>query len=126
MYRSRNGGTSFTKLPNVQQAYLFAFGKNPPNRQNPAVFVYGTVNNAAGIFRSDNLGETWVKIDVPGQAIGKDPKFMEGDARVYGRVYIGTGGRGIYYGQPANLAATSQGAASSNHCRLPQLLASRL
>ncbi|MDK3158264.1 hypothetical protein QPK87_17060 [Kamptonema cortianum] len=126
LYRSRNGGTSFTKLPNVQQAYLFAFGKNPPNRQNPTVFVYGTVNNAAGIFRSDNLGETWVKIDVPGQAIGKDPKFMEGDARVYGRVYIGMGGRGIYYGQPANLATTSQGAASSNHCRLPQLLASRL
>lgn len=124
LYRSSNGGTSFTQLPNVQQAYLFAFGKNAPNRQNPTVFVYGTVNNIEGIFRSDNFGETWAKIDVEGQAIGKDPKFMEGDRQVYGRVYIGTGGRGIYYGQPANISVSlAPSNLSQSYCNLPQLTA---
>lgn len=99
LYRSSNSGDSFTKIEKVQQAYLFAFGKNAPGKTNPTVFVYGKVNDIDGIFRSDDFGQNWVKIDVPGQPIGKDPKYLEGDKKVYGRVFIGSGGRGIYYGE---------------------------
>ncbi len=102
LYRSRDSGQSFNQLENIQQAVNFGFGKNPPGQTNPTVFVYGKVNNTDGIFRSDNMGKTWLKIDVPGQPIGKGALYVEGDRKVYGRVYIGTGGRGIYYGEPGN------------------------
>lgn len=105
LYRSRDSGSSFTKLEKVRRADNFAFGKNPPGRSHPTVFLYGIANDVEGndvegVFRSDDMGETWVKIDVPGARIGKGAFFMEGDRLVYGRVYIGTGGRGIYYGEP--------------------------
>lgn len=108
LYRSRDRGETFTRIESVQRAHLFAFGRNAPDRDRPSLFVYGTVNAEAGIFRSDDFGETWQKIDVPGQAIGKDPRTMEGDREVFGRVYIGTGGRGIYYGQPVGTRGEAQ------------------
>lgn len=106
LYRSSDSGNSFTKINNVQQAYMFAFGKNAPGKTNPTVFVYGRVQEIDGIFRSDDFGQNWIKIDVPGQAIGKDPKFIEGDKKIYGRVFVGTGGRGIYYGELVNSAVS--------------------
>ncbi|MFD2332580.1 sugar-binding protein [Cohnella sp. GCM10020058] len=122
LWRSSNGGTTWTQMPNVQEAKLFAFGKNKLGSPNPAVFVYGKVDNAEGIFRSDDFGATWAKIDAPDPAIGDEANTMEGDRQVWGRVYIGTNGTGVYYGEtlmsqgsdttpptaPANLASSSQ------------------
>lgn len=122
LYRSSNAGDSFTKLANVQRAKHFAFGKGRLGYSNPTVFVYGTVDNTVGIFRSDDLGVTWVKINIPNPAIGNEVTVMEGDRQVWGRVYIGNGGSGVFYGetlasegtdfepptQPTNLAAIWQ------------------
>ncbi|MDP4099078.1 hypothetical protein OIN60_20330 [Paenibacillus sp. P96] len=101
IYRSSNSGLNFSKLSSVEQAFLFCFGKNAPGRTNPAVFVYGKVSGFKdeGIFRSDDMGATWVKISVDYPFPGNDPNAMTGDRRVYGRVYIGTNGTGILYGE---------------------------
>lgn len=99
IYRSGDYGKTFKKLDNVQEAKFFAFGKNPPGKNHPAVFVYGEVNHVYGIFRSDDMGQTWVRINHDAYQIGDDPKCIAGDRRVYGKVYIGTGGRGFYQGQ---------------------------
>jgi len=103
LYRSCDGGNHFSQLPGVAVARLFAFGKTAPSRTEPTVFVYGTVNGRSGIFRSDDLGEQWIKIDQPEQPVGNDPLTMEGDGQIYGRVFIGTFGRGIFYGQPKDV-----------------------
>ncbi|MNR45903.1 Xyloglucanase Xgh74A precursor [compost metagenome] len=66
----------------------------------PAVYVYGRVSGVEGIFRSDDKGTTWIRINDDANRIGNDPNCMEGDRQVYGRVYIGTNGRGYYYGEP--------------------------
>ncbi|HYX36351.1 MAG TPA: hypothetical protein VE954_24870 [Oligoflexus sp.] len=99
IYRSSNSGDTFTRIQKVQRARLMAFGKAAPGRSNPAVFVYGRVENNDGIFRSDDMGATWVAIGDSKVPIGNEPNTMAGDRQVFGRVYIGTNGRGIYYGQ---------------------------
>jgi xyloglucan-specific exo-beta-1,4-glucanase len=101
LYRSSDGGSSFTKLSNVQRAHLFSFGKNKSGITSPTVFVFGTVDNVDGIFRSDDMGMTWVQINNADQLLGKST-VMQGDRQVYGQVYIGTSGRGIYYGHHAD------------------------
>jgi len=128
LWRSSNSGTTWAQIPNVQEAKLFAFGKNKLGSPNPTVFVYGKVDNTEGIFRSDDLGATWVRIDMPDVAVGDEANTMEGDRQVWGRVYIGTNGTGVYYGEslmsegtdtqpptaPANLASPSQTSTTVN------------
>ncbi|QJC51548.1 hypothetical protein HGI30_08280 [Paenibacillus albicereus] len=126
--RSSNGGDSWTQVAGVQQAKLFAFGKNRLGSPYPTVFVYGKVDQETGIFRSDDFGATWVKIDVLDPAIGDEANTMEGDRQKWGRVYIGTNGTGVYYGDtlasegsdaeaptaPTNVASPSQTATTAS------------
>ncbi|MGG1550331.1 sugar-binding protein [Paenibacillus ferrarius] len=128
LWRSSNAGDSWTQLPNVQQATLFAFGKNKLGSPDPTVFVYGKVDNTVGIFRSDDFGTSWVKIDVADPAIGAEANTMEGDRQTWGRVYIGTNGTGVFYGDtlmsegtdtepptvPSNLTSPSKTSTSVN------------
>ncbi|MBB6695531.1 fibronectin type III domain-containing protein [Cohnella xylanilytica] len=100
LYRSSDGGSTFGRVPGVRQAFLFSFGKHAPGRLNPAVFVYGRVDGfeGEGIFRSDDMGATWVRASVANPFPGNDPNAMAGDRQVHGRVYVGTNGTGILYG----------------------------
>jgi hypothetical protein len=98
LWYSTDGGSTFTQITNVQLAMSFSFGANPPGQSYPAVFVYGTVNNVQGIFRSDDNGATWAQIDSPNNRIGDVPGDIEGDRQVYGRVFVPTVGRGVIYG----------------------------
>jgi hypothetical protein len=95
--RSTNGGVSFSYLPGIQEAWSLGFGKAAPGQTHPAVYVWGKVNNVEGIYRSDNVGVTWVRINDDAHRFGYAGVVI-GDPRVYGRVYIGTGGRGIIIG----------------------------
>jgi hypothetical protein len=81
---------------------MFCFGKAPPGRTFPALFVQGEVQGVAGYFRSDDQGRSWVRIDIPMQRVGDAPNTITGDWRVFGGVFVGTTGRGIFYGCPAN------------------------
>ncbi|WP_251510023.1 WD40/YVTN/BNR-like repeat-containing protein [Paenibacillus polysaccharolyticus] len=100
LYASANSGSTFTKIQGVQNSRLFSFGKNRPGQTVPSAYVYGTVNNITGFFRSDDMGMTWSNIGPTGEGIGlsNEPQIMVADRQTYGRVYIGTNGRGIYVG----------------------------
>jgi hypothetical protein len=91
-----NTGASFTVAPNVR-AQLVGFGKAAAGRQSPAVFLVGQVAGVEGIFRSDDGGAAWVRINDEQHGFG-EMRALSGDPRVFGRVYFGTGGRGILYG----------------------------
>ena len=99
LYKSVNGAESFEKIENVDRAYLFAFGKNAPGSDYPAIYLYGTIAGEEGIFRSDDYGKTWKKINNDKYRLGNNPNCMAADRQVFGRVYIGTNGRGIFYGE---------------------------
>ncbi len=107
LYRSQDAGQTFVPIAQVQQAHTFAFGKAAPGRTNPTVFVDGIINGVEGLFRSEDATSlsgtaaeaTWVKISTDRNRLS-NITYLEGDMRMFGRVYVGTGGRGIFYGQP--------------------------
>ena len=99
MLRSTDAGVSFGRLNSVQEAYQVGFGKAAPGQIYSAVYLWGRVNNVTGIFRSDDVGASWVRINDEQHQYGWVNAII-GDPRVYGRVYLATGGRGIVYGDP--------------------------
>jgi len=59
----------------------------------------GKINDKPGFYRSDDAGANWVRINDDQHQFGFCGVII-GDPRVYGRVYVGTGGRGILVGEP--------------------------
>lgn len=93
------GGVSF-RVPDVTEIHAFGFGKAAPGKSYPALYLVGTISGQAGIFRSDDEAKTWVRINDEAHQWGLVLQIA-GDPRIYGRVYVGTHGRGIFYGDPA-------------------------
>jgi hypothetical protein len=102
LWHSTNSGASFTKLGNVQKADVVGFGKAAPGQTYMALYVSAQIDNVRGIYRSDDAGATWVRINDDQHQYGVTNSAITGDPRVYGRVYVGTNGRGIVYGDPSN------------------------
>jgi hypothetical protein len=99
--RSTNSGTSFTAVSIVQQATFVAAGKAAPGQSYPAIFISGRVTNVDGFFRSDDAGASWVRINDDQHQFGRGSiHTFCADPRIYGRVYFGTEGRGVIYGEP--------------------------
>jgi photosystem II stability/assembly factor-like uncharacterized protein len=99
LVRSTNGGESFSDVDVVQEAHGLGFGKAAPGKTFPAVYLSGKVGNQVGFFRSDDEGKHFTRINDDHHQYG-GATVVTGDPRVYGRVYIGPGGRGILYGDP--------------------------
>ena len=101
LLRSSDGGANFGQIPNVQEAYAVGFGKAAPGKSTPAVFLAGTVKGVEGLFRSDDEGQKWLRIDDDAHRYG-GAEVIAGDPRIYGRVYLGTNGSGLIYGDIEN------------------------
>lgn len=100
--RSTDGGATFAAVPAVKGSHLFALGKAAPGRSEPALYLYGALADGRdGIFRSLDGGKSWASIQDPRVPIGNEPNSMAASFDTFGRVFIGTNGRGIYYGEPA-------------------------
>jgi hypothetical protein len=99
LLHSVNSGASLAAAKGVT-AELVGFGKAAPGRRGPAVFIAGRVAGVEGLFRSDDSGASWVRITDERHGYGQ-MRALSGDPRIYGRVYFGTGGRGVLYGDRA-------------------------
>lgn len=98
LWHSTNSGTTFTKIENVEEADTIGFGKAAPGKEYMALYTNAKINGVRGIFKSNDCGETWERINDDEHQYGCANKTITGDPRIYGRVYIGTNGRGIIYG----------------------------
>ncbi|KAF8554021.1 Oligoxyloglucan reducing end-specific cellobiohydrolase [Imleria badia] len=102
LFHSTNLGASFTPLSGVTQAWGIALGAPAPGRRYPALFAAANMHGTVGYYRSDNSGSSWVQINDAGHGFASAASNpISGDPRIYGRVYIGTNGRGIWYGDIA-------------------------
>jgi hypothetical protein len=97
LFYSSDSAATFNKIETVQEAYAIGFGKAAPGRNYPAIFLAGKVNGVQALYRSDDKAATWVRINDDQHQYGWLNPVI-GDPRIYGRVYIGTNGRGIVYG----------------------------
>lgn len=98
IFRSTDSGKSFNKLSNVSWCKAFGFGKEATGAKNPTIYLFGTVNGANGMYRSIDMGASWEKINDDSSKFGVGPTCIVGDRRTFGRVYVGTNGRGFYVG----------------------------
>jgi len=63
--------------------------------------LIGAVDGVQGVFRSDDIGASWTRINDAQHQFGWI-SHINGDLRIYGHVYFATGGRGVIYGEPVS------------------------
>ena len=113
LYRSVNSGASASKINSVSAAYRMGFGKSKNAGDYPALYLHGSVGGVLGIFRSDDAGVSWNRINDDIHQFGWVHQIT-GDPRIYGRCYLSAEGRGIVYGQP-EAGDTSDNPSSFNY-----------
>jgi len=95
--RSTNSGATFNvAAPTMTSAYALGFGMGLSGAY-PAIFAVGNGPSGYGFYRSTDGGVTWVEINDNAHQYGY-VSIILGDPRIFGRVYLGTQGRGIVYG----------------------------
>ncbi|WP_055598624.1 RICIN domain-containing protein [Streptomyces aureus] len=103
LLHSTDGGSTFTTLTTVRSASALGFGKAAPGASYQALYLIGTVKDVTGVFRSTDKGATWLRVNDDAHqwgAIG-GVGVITGDPDTYGRVFVGTNGRGLQYGDPS-------------------------
>jgi hypothetical protein len=96
---STDSGTSYTPVRGVEAAYGLGFGRALPGHEYPAIYLSGKVAGVTGLFRSDDGGKNFVRINDDAHQYGGSTLII-GDPRVYGRVYVAGHGRGVLVGEP--------------------------
>ncbi len=64
----------------------------------PAIYLGGQVGSVRGYYRSTDGGASWTQINDSAHQWYYSGYVITGDPNLFGRVYIGTNGRGIIYG----------------------------
>jgi hypothetical protein len=101
LMRSTNSGSTFSAAGSAMTAaYAIGFGKGLTGAY-PAIYVIGNGPTGYGFYRSVDGGITWVQINDAAHQYGYVTAIL-GDQRIFGRVYVGTQGRGIVYGDSPN------------------------
>ena len=78
-------------------ASAVALGKPAPGSSySAAVYVVGTINGVWGVYRSDDAGASWTRINSDATRFG-GIGMIAADQNVYGRVYVSGSGRGVLY-----------------------------
>ncbi|MFD7256621.1 RICIN domain-containing protein [Streptomyces sp. NPDC059874] len=103
LMHSTDGGRTFTPLGPVQSASALGFGKAAPGANYQALYLIGTVKDVTGVFRSTDKGATWLRVNDDAHQWGGigGVGVITGDPDTFGRVYVGTNGRGLQYGDPS-------------------------
>jgi hypothetical protein len=97
LYHSVDATATFAAMPLANGGTALGFGMAAPGQSYPSLYLAGSVLVVWGVYRSDDAGTTWQRIDDSNHQFGYI-NCLTGDPRRYGRVYLGTGGRGILYG----------------------------
>jgi BNR/Asp-box repeat. len=107
LYHSKSSGASATRVTTVSSVTSVGFGKAATGATYPAVYIIGTVSGVIGVFRSNDQGTTWVRVNDDQHQYGQMDN-VAGDEDHYGRVFVTTQGRGIPYGEPGTPISTAQ------------------
>jgi photosystem II stability/assembly factor-like uncharacterized protein len=99
LYHSTDSGKTYRTIATVSESVALGFGKAAPGQKYPALYLVGKINDTPGFYRSDDAAATWSRINDNRHQYGF-VGVITGDPRLYGRAYVGTGGRGIVYGDP--------------------------
>ena len=107
-YRNTDFARSFSAMTSTDPVFrdmlfvTFGLGKSAPGSAFPTIYGFGIkMMQFGGLWRSTDGGANWVRINDDAHQWGLRYRAMTGDPRIFGRVYVATDGRGIFYGDPA-------------------------
>ena len=89
LFRLTGGGKSFARVAGVESGDTVGFGVGAEGKRYPALYLAGKVGGVAGVFRSDDTGASWSRINDDAHQWGWIGHTITGDPRLYGRVYLG-------------------------------------
>ncbi|KAJ7071296.1 Oligoxyloglucan reducing end-specific cellobiohydrolase [Mycena amicta] len=113
LFHSTNMGTTFTQIGSITAGWQMALGAPKTAGGYPAIFVGANIGGI-GYFRSDDQGVNWIQINDAAHGFGAvSSNPIAADQKTYGRVYIGTNGRGIFFGDIAGAAPPPSSTAAS-------------
>jgi len=101
LYHSVDGGRSFVERRGEVAVTALAFGRPRVDGDYSTLYAIGTRRELEAIWRSEDAGMSWVRINDAEHEYGRRFRVISADQRVFGRVYVGTDGRGIVYGEPS-------------------------
>lgn len=97
MFHSTDAGKSWTQIPGVEIAEVVGLGKEAPDSAFKTLFTHAVIDGQRGIYMSTDQGSSWERINDDEHQFGAANSTITGDPRIFGRVYLGTNGRGIQY-----------------------------
>jgi hypothetical protein len=100
LYHAALNAASFTQVSGVQSAWGVTQGAPAAGSTIPTLYLGGTISGNEGFYRSTDGGLNWQRFDAPANQYGYIQQLC-GDPRVFGRVYLATGGRGILHADSA-------------------------
>lgn len=100
LFHSVDGGKSFAVVRSAVSVKTMDFGKPAPGHHNMTLFAIGSRGSEEAIWRSTDNGRNWMRINDAAHQYGRTFRCIAADKNVFGRVYVGTDGRGIVYGGP--------------------------
>jgi xyloglucan-specific exo-beta-1,4-glucanase len=98
LWHSIDSGVTYTKVATVVGADTIGFGMAAPRHSDMAIYIIGNVGGVRGVYRSDDGGKAWIQISDATHQFPEAGSCITGDPRIFGRVYLGTNGMGIWYG----------------------------
>lgn len=111
LYHSTDGGQTFgvveartgavpAEPASALQVEQVSFGKAAPGSDDLTLFAIGTSTAVRAIWRSDDDGMYWYRINDDQHEYGRRFRTLAGDMQQHGRVFLATDGRGILVGEP--------------------------
>lgn len=100
LWKSFDAGTTFNRVPEFDRARLICWGAPAPGSSIPTAYCYGIVKEKWGMYRSIDMGVIWIRINDDKQQFPAGVMDIDGDKNIFGRIYVGSGGYGICYGEP--------------------------
>ncbi|MBO3735865.1 WD40/YVTN/BNR-like repeat-containing protein [Glycomyces niveus] len=101
MWRSQNGGVTWTRISAIETALSVGFGKAAAGSNYPALYTSAEIAGKAAIYRSTDAGGSWQRVNDDAHQWAFAGSAITGDPLIYGRVYLTTNGRGLIYGDIA-------------------------
>ncbi|TVY47674.1 Xyloglucanase [Lachnellula occidentalis] len=108
LFHSLNYGKTFTQIststgPTAGYSFVsLALGAGSTTSAYPVLYGFFTISGTTALFKSADTGATWAMISDAQHGFGAASSNVVGaDISTYGRVYVGTNGRGIFYGSPS-------------------------
>jgi xyloglucan-specific exo-beta-1,4-glucanase len=101
LYRSADAGVHWVRTGEGLSVAYYGLGKAASGARWPALYAIGAKQGLTAIWRSIDGGADWTRINDDRHQWGLRFRVISGDPRRFGRVYVGTDGRGILYGDVA-------------------------